>query len=276
MPFADVNNIKIAYEIYGDGEPIILIHGYSYNKSVWITQIDDLSKLFKIIALDVRGSGESSHPEESYTLDTIVEDLKSLMDVLKIEKAHLMGWSMGGMIIQNFALKYPDRVNKLILIATNAGLPDKTGMIMLRDSLIDIYELRKTDPKKAFFKLARIMHSTKFRKEMEKEPTKKIHGFITSEELIKDSTENQTTPIDLEHLADVVNEHNTLDRIQQIENETLILAGSRDAIMPVLVMEEMHEKMPNGILKVIDGCGHKLFLERAPEVNQIIMNFLKS
>lgn len=276
MPFADVNNIKIAYEIYGDGEPLILIHGYSYNKSVWITQIDDLSKLFKIIALDIRGSGESSHPEESYTLDTIVEDLKGLMDILKIEKAHLMGWSMGGRIIQNFVLKYPDRANKLILIATNARPPDKTGMIMLRNSLIDIYELRKTDPKKAFYKLARKMHNTKFRKEMEKEPTKKIHGYITAEELIKDSTENQTTPIDLEHLADVINEHNTLDRIQQIENETLILAGSRDKIMPVLVIEEMHEKMPNSILKVLDGCGHKLFLERAPEVNQIIMDFLKS
>ena len=82
MPFAEVNNIRIAYEIYGDGEPLILIHGYSYNKSVWITQIDDLSKLFKIIALDVRGSGESSHPEESYTLDIIVEDLKSVVGQL--------------------------------------------------------------------------------------------------------------------------------------------------------------------------------------------------
>ncbi len=276
MPTADVNNIKIAYEIYGDGEPLILIHGYSYNKSAWIVQIDDLSKHFKIIALDVRGSGESSHPEEQFTIDNLVEDLKGLMDFLKIEKAHLMGWSMGGMIIQNFVLKYPERADKLVLFATNAGMPSKAGIQMLRDSIIEVYELRKTDPKAAFFKLAKFMHSMKFRKKMEKDPNEKIHGIVTTEELIKDSTENQTTPTDLKHLAEIIGDHNTMDRLHEIKNKTLIFVGSKDTITPLIANELLHEKLPNSTLKVIQGAGHKVFLENQPEVNPIIIDFFKS
>lgn len=276
MPTANVNNINIAYEIYGDGEPVILIHGYSYNKSAWIAQIDDLSKYFKVIALDVRGSGESSHPEEAFTIDTLVEDLKGLMDFLKLEKAHLMGWSMGGMIIQNFVLKYPERADKLVLFATNAGLPSKDGILMLRDSLIEVYEMRKTDPEAAFFKLAKFMHSTRFRKKMEKDPSESIHGIVTTEELIKDSMENQTTPIDLKHLADVIGEHHTLERLNEIKNETIIIVGSKDTITPLISNELIHEKLPNSTLKVIQGAGHKVFFENQPEVNPIIIDFLKN
>lgn len=276
MPTANVNNISIAYEIYGDGEPVILIHGYSYNKSAWITQIEDLSKDFKVIALDVRGSGESSHPEESFTLDSLIEDLKGIMDFLKLEKAHLIGWSMGGMIIQNFVLKYPERAGKLVLFSTSAGFPSKDGVIMLRNSLIEVYELRKTDSKAAFFQLAKFMHSTKFRKKMEKESTEKIYGIVTPEELIKDSTENQTNPTDLKHLADAMLEHNTVDLLHQIKNETLIVVGSKDPLTPLMVNEQIHEKLPNSTLKVIQGAGHKVFFENQPEVNPIVIDFLKS
>ena len=276
MPTANVNNISIAYEIYGDGEPLILIHGYSYNKSVWIAQIDDLSKTFKVIAIDVRGSGESSHPEEKFTLENLVEDLKGLMDFLNIDKAHLAGWSMGGMIIQNFVLKYPERAGKLVLFSTNAGLPTEEGTIMLRDSLIKIYEERKSDPKAAFFQLARFIHSTKFRKKMEKDPTEKIHGIVTTEELIKDSTQNQTTPIDLKHLQEAMSQHNTIERLHEIKHNTLIIVGSKDSLTPVLSNQQIHENLPNSTLKVIEGAGHKVFFENQPEVNPIVIDFLKS
>ena len=276
MPVADVNNIKIAYEIYGDGEPIILIHGYSYNKSAWIAQIDDLSKHFKLIVIDVRGSGESTHPDKEFTMDDLIEDLKGLMDSLQIQKAHLMGWSMGAMIIQNFVLKYPERANKLLFFATNAGLHSKDGIYMLRDSIIEIYEMRKTDPKAAFFKLAKFMHSTKFRKNMEKEPTKKIHGIVTTEELIKDSMENQTTPKDLKHLAEVIGTHKTLERLPEIKNETMIIAGSKDTITPLISNQQIDENLPNSTLKVIQGAGHKVFLENQPEVNPMVIDFFKS
>lgn len=274
MPITEVNNVKIAYDIYGEGEPLILIHGYSYNKSVWIAQIDALSKNFKLITLDLRGSGESSHPEDPYTMDTLVEDLKGFMNVLKIEKAHLMGWSLGGMIIQNFVLKYPERANKLILIATHAGGSDLPGGNFLRDSIIDIYELRKTDPRLAFFKLARLIHSTKFRKKLEKNIEEKIHELVTLEELIKDFIGNQANPLDLKYLADL--KHDTLNRLDEIKNNTLILAGAKDRLISVLMAEQMNDKMSNSSLEVIESAGHMLFFEEAPKVNQIIIDFLKN
>jgi len=275
MPVAEVNDIQIAYEMYGDGEPLILIHGFGYNKSAWIAQIDDLSNHFKVITIDVRGSGESSHPEESFIMDTLVEDLKGLMDVIKIEKAHLMGWSMGSMIIQNFVLKYPERAKKLVLIGTNAGFPSKDGILMLRDSLIKIYDLRKKDPEAAFFQLARFVFSPKFRKKMEKNPTEKTHGIMSPEELIAESTEHQTTPKDLKHLADIIGAHNTLDRLDAIKNETLVIVGTKDTLTPVISNKQLHENLPNSKLEVIEGAGHKVFFENQPEVNPIIIDFLK-
>jgi len=274
MSVVDVNNIKIAYEMHGEGEPLILIHGYSYNKSVWTAQIDSLSKFFKVIVYDLRGSGESSHPEERYTMEDLVEDLRGLMDTLKIQNAHLAGWSLGGMIIQNFILKYPEYGNKLVLIATNAGLSDSSGINMLRDSIIEIYELRRTDPNTAFFKLARFMHSLKFRKKMEKNLTEKLHGLVTPEELITSSVKVQTEPLALKYLAEIVDNHNTLDRLHEIKNNTLILAGTKDSLISLLLMEMIHEKLPNSTLEVFQGAGHMIFLEEAPKFNQIMIEYL--
>lgn len=271
MPFAEVNNIKICYEIHGEGYPIIVVHGYDAKKEVWVAQIGVLSEKFKVITVDLRSSGKSERPEEPYTMDTLVEDLKGLMDFLEIDKAHLMGQSMGGWVIQNFVLKYPERANKLILIATNHK---GAGIHVLKESLIKEIETREKDPTEAFLGHARLMYHLKFRKEMEHNLSKKFYGIWSPEDLIKESTIDPKSPHDLENLANASASHNTLDKLDQIKNPTLLISGSHDRMSPKMVLDQMHEKLPNSTLKFFDKSGHKLFLSKAPEVNQAILEFL--
>ncbi len=117
--FAQIGDVKLCYEILGkeDGYPTLLIHGFGVKKEVWMAQVGDLSQHFKVIRFDNRGSGKSSRPSGA-NMDIFTEDIKNFLDYLQIEKTHVMGWSLGGMIAQNFILKYPEKVNKLVLSDT--------------------------------------------------------------------------------------------------------------------------------------------------------------
>lgn len=178
-------------------------------------------------------------------MGTLVEDIKGLMDYLKIEKAHFMGQSMGGWIIQNFVLKYPERVDKLILIATNHK---GAGIHILKESLIKEMEIREKDPVEAFKARARLMFFQKFRKEMEENLSKKFHGIWSPEDLIKESTINPKSTRDLENLATASASHNILEKLDQIKNPSLLISGSHDRMSPKMVLDQMHEKLPNSTL----------------------------
>ncbi len=141
--FADVNGIKICYEVQGDGYPIVLIHGFGVKKARWIGQFAQLSEHFKVIRFDNRGAGKSDRPNEPYTMELFAEDTKGLLDSLGIEKAHIIGWSVGGMIAQHFAIKYTNNVEKLILINTIDAWPsDKSGLELYKNAQIARYEAR--------------------------------------------------------------------------------------------------------------------------------------
>ena len=273
MPFTEVNGIKIFYEMRGEGFPVILHHGYGATGDVWIGQVGDLSKHFKVITLDCRGSGRSDHPIVPYSLDTLVEDLKGLMDFLKIDKAHIIGQSMGGWITQNFVLKYPDRLNKIVLIGTNHK---GSGIQFMKNALSDLYELQKQDKEKAFWDYAKLTHHRKVIKEMQADPKKKFHGIWSAEEMIKELTENKMTPQDYKLLADAIEKHDVTDRLSEIKQPVLLIAASHDKLSPKLVMEELHKGIKNSVLEIIDGTAHHVFLEEAPKVNQLIIDFLKS
>jgi proline-specific peptidase len=273
MPYAEVNGIKIYYESHGEGYPVIMHHGYGATGDVWIGQVGELSKQFRVITLDSRSTGRSDHPDEPYTMDSLVEDLKGLMDFLNIDKSHLIGQSMGGWISQNFVLKYPDKINKLVLLGTNHK---GSGIQFMKNSLSDLYELQKEDPTQAFWKYAKLTHHRKFIKEMQADPKKKFHGIWSAEHMIKELTENKMTPKDYQLLADAIEEHDVTDRLSEINTPVLLIAASNDKLSPKLVMEELNNGIKNSTLEVIPGTAHHVFLEAAPKVNQLIIDFLKS
>ncbi len=273
--FSIINGTKICYEVLGVGDPLFLIHGFGAKKETWRAQIGALSEHFKVIRFDNRGAGKSDRPGGSYSMEVFADDLNGLMNYLKIEKAHVIGWSLGGMIVQNFAIKYPERVNKIVLINTNYGFPDASGPEVYKNMRIEEIKLKEEDPEKAFWQSVKMGFHIKFRKKMEAEPSKKWHGLWSAEDLIKESTIDTSTIQDVENQAIALNTHNTYDRLSEIKNETLLLAASHDRLTPKFSIEQIHEKIPNSTLVVIEQAGHDSPLEKALEVNKNIIEFLK-
>ena len=274
--FADANGIKLCYSDCGDGFPIILIHGIGAKKETWIAQIGDLSKRYRVIAVDVRGTGKSDRPNILYTMEMLADDIKGLMDHLKIEKAHIAGRSMGGMIALNFILKYPKQVEKLILITTSPRFLDEEMVdLVIKGRIEEIKELR-TNPEQSFWRKARMLFHQKFRKEMEANPKKKFYEIWSMDDLVKEDTINPPTPQDLINQGHAIKKHNTMARLSEIKNETLLLASSHDRIISKSASEDMQKLMPNSTLKVIEKAGHYSHLSNAPEFNRIILDFLES
>ena len=273
--FANINGVKICYEIKGQGYPIVLVHGFGSKKETWRGQFDILSKRFNVIRFDNRGAGKSDRPIMTYTMELFADDIRGLMDHLNIKKAHIIGSSLGGMIVQNFVIKYPEYTNKVVLINTNYGTPDEQGPNVYKKFRLDYLTKLKEDPEKTFWDGARVSYHISFRKQMEANPKKKFYGLWSPEELIKDNTIDPPTPADIEAQANALITHRTYERLGEIKNETLLITSSHDRVCPKSVMVEMHEIIPNSILKVIDKAGHSSPLSRAPEVNKIIMSFLE-
>jgi len=275
--YAEVNGIKICYEIAGEGDPVILIHGFGASKEVWIAQFGPLSEHFKVIRFDNRGAGKSDRPNEPYTMKMYADDIAGLMDFLKIEKANIIGWSLGGMIAQHFALNHQDRVKKLVLINTLPRWPaDKSGLEMYKQSQIDGYHAKLKDPEGTFWERAKMGFSRKFLKGMKENPKKKFFGLWTPEELIKQSITNPSTPQDIINMTNALADHDVLDRLHEIKCETLVLCADKDRQTPKLENVKIHERIPNSKLIIIEGAGHESPKERAPEVNKHIIEFLKN
>jgi len=112
--FAEVNGIKMYYEIHGAGKPLILLTGFTAHSQRWTFQLNEFSKYFKVITLDNRNSGRSSIKSDTSIKD-MADDVVQLMDYLNIEKAYFLGRSMGGYIVQEVAINYPKRVEKLVV-----------------------------------------------------------------------------------------------------------------------------------------------------------------
>lgn len=274
ISYADVEGIKLCYKLKGDGYPVVLIHGFA-KKEFWIGQIDALSKQFKVVWFDNRGVGCSDRPDMSYTINMLVEDLKGLLDFLDIQNTHLIGHSLGSFIAQNFTLKYPEMVNKLILLCTSPGLPDKKGVDIFKNNQMALYEARLADPIAGFYTKMKVRFTREFLKMMKANPKQKFHGIFSAEDLIASENENPWTPQDIVNHSIALTDHNTFDVLPKIKHKSLIIAGEKDRLTPRISNEQVHEKLPNSELRIVSG-GHYFPLENAPEVNQIIIDFLKN
>ena len=120
MPTANIGEIELYYEEHGSGEPLIMVLGLGQDIATWGFQIEELSKHIRLIVFDNRDAGKSSRCSNSYTTESMARDILNLMDHLGIERTHLLGTSMGGMIAQHVALLAPERLKSLILASTTS------------------------------------------------------------------------------------------------------------------------------------------------------------
>jgi 3-oxoadipate enol-lactonase len=277
--YAKVKGINICYDIYGKGDPVILIHGFSDRKEHWRAQVGALSQHFKVIRMDNRGAGKSDRPDSEYTMETYASDIVGLMDFLNIEKSHIIGHSLGGMICQNFAILYPERLNKLILINTIPGLkppgePIEDAIKIYEENAIASQEAIINDPFNGFIEGAKASYSRKFWKLMRENPKKKFHDIWSVEDLIEEKINYGPSKKDLINQAHALSTHNTYEKLPEIRNEVLIISAEKDKSCPKSMGKKMDELISNSKFIVIEDAAHQSILERAPEINQYIIDFL--
>lgn len=261
IPIFKYDNIKISYIKEGEGEPLVLIPGQAMNLNGYELTITFFKNKMTVIALDNRGTGKSSKAE-IYTMELFVEDIKNLLDFLKIkEKIHLCGASMGGMIAQNFVLKYPDMVKSLILIATSA-----------RNQNIDfIIEASKQMDQFTSDQIFQGLASTMFTKGF----IDKINEESNIVEFMSKFLENpKESPTFLKH-AEAIAGHDTRKSIHEIVQPTLIMAGKTDQVLPLMHSKRLHRKIPKSRLEIFEG-GHGFPLEEIEKVNDLMWDFIKN
>jgi len=273
--FADVNGVRLCYRIDGSGYPIILIHGFGSKKESFMAQIPELSKKFQVISYDSRGAGKSERPNMPYTMEIFADDIIGLIDYLKIKKAHIIGLSLGGMIALTLCFNYPKRVDKLILINTMAKLPDDFDPEVYIQTRIKGIKQMKQDPENYFWESTHFGFYHKFRRKMKNNPKEKFYGLWSVEDLLDYIQTNPPTPQDMRNIASSLKTYNAFNKLAKIKHNTLLLTAEFDRLVPKAKMFEIHKKMPNSIIKVIEKAGHESPKEKAPEVNEAIIEFLQ-
>jgi len=261
-----INNIKIFYEIKGEGIPTILIHGLGASHLLWLPQIGEFSKHFKTIYWDLRGHGYSEIPEGEYTIGDYVEDLNGLMDTLNIESANLCGVSMGGMICMDFAIKYPQRVRKLVLAGTASTTEDfkpEIKEMFIKDA--EIVEKHKTRAVTAD-KFISLVYSEKFLKNVSKEVLEQIKDRISKSPYLGYVRAVRGL---------LVHGWSVADKLGKIDAPTLIIHGKEDAIFSIEAARRIHNGIKNSRLELFD-VGHVVNIEAPKEFNKLVIEFLKS
>ncbi len=266
MPVAKVNGINMYYETHGEGEPIVLIMGLGGTAEMWFRQVPGLSKGHRVIAFDNRGVGRSDKPDVEYTMSMLAQDTAGLLDTLEIGAAHIYGVSMGGMVAQNFALRWPKRVLSLILGCTSCGgqhfiLPDAEAL----DFLVSWHHRGQLTPEGRTRRLV---------------PFNFSQEFISSrpaivEQFISKTVQYWPPPHTFERQAQAVLTHDTYDRLPRIKAPTLVIAGSADRQVPVENSRILASRLPNAELVVLKNMGHGFFIEGAEEANREILRFLR-
>jgi 3-oxoadipate enol-lactonase len=259
------NGQDLYYELHGEGPPLVLVMGIGYDSSLWtLAQVPVLSTQFQVILVDNRDAGRSSKAIQPYRIADMADDLAGLLDALRIQRSHLLGLSMGGMIAQEFALRHRDRLDRLVLAGTGAA-PARSAV-----DPIQIWSWVKAN-----------------------DATGKVFGgqqfvslfstaFLRNHEAVRETAEllaSNPYPMSPEaygRQADAYRQFDALDRLPAITSPTLIIVGEQDLLTPPWIAREVAEAIPGARFEVIrgDGSSHLVPIERPDEFNRLVLDFL--
>lgn len=262
MPKLKVGEISIYYVEAGQGEPLILIMGLGADHLAWGFQFPVFAERYRVIAFDNRGAGQSDAPDRPYTTRMMADDTVGLMDALGIDRAHVLGASMGGMIAQEIALDHPGRVRSLQLHCT-LGRPDAYLQAQLESGRVQRRKLTREEAMWAGYLWLFAPATYNERRE-----------FV---ETIVGNALTNPYPMSLtgfERQCDAVATHDTLDRVAAIRSPTLVSVADQDILVPPRFSRALAERIPGAELRIIEGAGHGYFWERPDLFNAMCLEFL--
>jgi 3-oxoadipate enol-lactonase len=264
MPFVHATDgTRIHFEVTGKSgaTPVLMIQGLGASKNAWNLQRIAMATRFRIISFDNRGAGRSDKPTEPFTLEQMADDALAVLDAAGIETAHVVGASMGGVISQIVAVKYPHRVRSLTLVCTACRNHP------WRQELLQSWA--KTAADKGMIEVGKeaaqwVMSPRSFRRLVPAftwmgplAALRPRHSFVSQIDAILNTRED------------------LVDQLSTITAPTMVIVGNQDILTPRGDSEEIAERIPNAELVVISGAAHGLMMEHSSTFNRILIEFLQ-
>jgi 3-oxoadipate enol-lactonase len=260
MPHIRVNDVDLYYEFRGpeDGELLILNNGIFMNTTSWAFQYPDLTRRYRVLAYDMRGQGQSGHPEGDYSLELHMDDLVAMMDALGIPEAHMVGTSYGGELNLLMGIHHPERCRTLVIIASVSH----SGP--LNAAMIERWRLAaKLGDGPLFF---RLIYADTY-----------SEGFLMNRPSLLPAAEARYAELDLAagvRLIESYQRFNVTAQLGRIKVPTCIASAELDILKPRAYGEILHQGIPGSEFHLVTDSGHVVVLEKADEVNTIILGFL--
>ena len=248
--------VNLAYEEHGNGTPVILVHGFPFNRSIWYPIVPNLEQKARLILPDLRGHGQSPVPEGVYSMRLMAEDLRALMDSLQIEKAVLAGHSMGGYVSLAFAKAYPQRMAGLVLVATQAA-SDSPERRASRQQMID--EMRRKGIKAVAEAMAPAV-------------TCQPELVDTLRKMIMLMNPKGATS----SLKGMAERPNAQEWLSGITVPSVVIAGTEDKLIPLEKPKVMTQLLGRAWLAEINGAGHMPMMEQPHAVSTAILQLINS
>jgi 3-oxoadipate enol-lactonase len=260
---AIINGWSTDYSVHGKaaGLPVVFIHGFPFSQEMWRSQVAELSGDYHLITYDVRGHGKSEIGQGQYTIEFFVDDLIGLLDHLRIEKAVIVGLSMGGYIALRAIERNPERFRGLVLCDTRSEADTNEGKIR---RAANIQSVRTDGVKKYAEGFVRAVFAPQTL-EKNTEAVKFIRQII-----------ERTSPVTIAGtLLALASRTDTTESLSKINVPTLILVGEHDTLTPVSAAKSMNDKIPRSELHVISSAAHLSNLENPEEFNKHLSGFLR-
>jgi pimeloyl-ACP methyl ester carboxylesterase len=253
--YAPVNGINVYYEVYGEGRPLVLLHGAFYTIEMnWADLIPELSKTRKVIAIEMQGHGHSPFSDRELSITTLASDVEKVMDYLKIDSADVAGFSMGGSVAYQFAVQSPKRLRKLVIISstykTSGWLPIVNGGF--KDFKPEFFD--NTPIKTAYDAVA--PDKTKWRKFLEQ-----MFAFAKVPFNVGDSNISKiAAPVLI-----ISGDNDGLDKVELMKTYQLLGGGVSADLQP----------MPKSQLAIVPSQGHVSLMMQTTTLLAYMNNFLK-
>ena len=261
MPHVEANGLQLFYAEGGEGDPLLLVPGLAGDHLIWAEQREAWNEHFRVISFDNRDVGQSSYVEEAYDTGDMAADALALADALELERFHVLGLSMGGMIAQHLALRVPDRIASLTLCMTYGG-----GGNWARER-------------------SRLMAYDAMRRPREEEAEHALIGCF-SEAMLEDpermayfrklSQENpHPQPVEAYcRQLQALGAHDLRDRLHELRLPTHVIVTEHDLVVPPWKQRELADLLPEARVSVIERGSHAANMERADEFNELVLSFL--
>ena len=254
MPVATNGQASLHWESQGSGDPVLLIIGHRFRRHMWYPVAPALSPHYRILTMDNRGMGDSSTPPGRWSVADMADDALAVLDAAGIERAHVHGMSMGGVIAQDLAIRAPDRVASLVLGCTAPWIAGKPDV--------------KVRPRHVLTKKGRVELVTTL-----------LHGPAATPEVVTESLRNvaRNQPSargTREQKRAMLSQRRTEDEIRTITAPTLVLHGTADVLTPFAGAERLAALIPDCRLVPLDGAGHFYMADATADANAALLGFL--